>query len=297
MEQADNSYRRRVERVLNHIVQHRDQTLDLARLAEVACFSPAHFHRIFRAMTGMPLGELVLRIRMTAAAHALRTGQQAVLDVALSCGYESGESFARAFRRVFGVSPSRFRRQRGIPSRLVAGSCVCYDPASGAVALRTTPVENPVNVTIETLPAIDYALVRHVGPYPEIEGAIGELLAWAEARGIDRPRARLFTQSYDDPTSVPAEQLRSDACLALDAPVAVDGAVVLARRAAGRYATMVHEGPVDGISEAYQRLFRHWLPESGEEIGEAPCIERYLADPARVEASKMRTLLSIPLAG
>ncbi len=101
-------YRERIIRVLVHIQQHLDEELTLAELADIACFSAFHFHRVFRGMVGEPLGEHIRRIRLERAASRLRFGQQPVLQIALDAGYETHESFTRAFRVLFGKSPSEF---------------------------------------------------------------------------------------------------------------------------------------------------------------------------------------------
>ncbi|HOG94017.1 MAG TPA: AraC family transcriptional regulator, partial [Opitutaceae bacterium] len=61
-------YHERLNRVLLYIDQHRSEKLTLETLAAVACLSPFHFHRLFRAMLGEPLGQYVQRVRLETAA-------------------------------------------------------------------------------------------------------------------------------------------------------------------------------------------------------------------------------------
>jgi AraC family transcriptional regulator len=103
-------YRARMERVRTHIQLHLDESLPLDELASVACFSPYHFHRIFKGMTGESVGEYLRRIRLQRAAHQLRSSSQAILAIALEAGYESHEAFTRSFRESFGLTPSAFRK-------------------------------------------------------------------------------------------------------------------------------------------------------------------------------------------
>jgi AraC family transcriptional regulator len=64
-------YGKRVDRVIDHIRAHLGDELTLARLAAVAAFSPFHFHRVFKAITGETLFELIQRLRLERAASAL----------------------------------------------------------------------------------------------------------------------------------------------------------------------------------------------------------------------------------
>ena len=65
-------YKRRMLRVLVHIQEHLDDALALEHLASVACFSPYHFHRIFKGMVGETLQEHIRRLRLERAASQLK---------------------------------------------------------------------------------------------------------------------------------------------------------------------------------------------------------------------------------
>src|SRR5580692_2939940 len=106
-------YQGRILRVLTHIQEHLDESLDLEELARVACFSSFHFHRIFAAMTGETIADHVRRLRLERAALELRAGGKPVIQVALDAGYEAHEAFTRAFKAAYGVSPTEFRRATG----------------------------------------------------------------------------------------------------------------------------------------------------------------------------------------
>src|SRR5712672_3443730 len=103
-------YDGRMHRVLEHIDRRLDQPLDLETLAGVAHFSPFHFHRLFSAWMGEPLGDYLRRRRLEVAAQRL-ISQPAVpvLQVALSVGFGSTEAFARAFKTRFEMTPSSWR--------------------------------------------------------------------------------------------------------------------------------------------------------------------------------------------
>ena len=64
-------YARRPDRVAAHIWAHLDEDLDLGVLAEIACFSPYHFHRIYRAVLGETVAETVARLRLQRAERGL----------------------------------------------------------------------------------------------------------------------------------------------------------------------------------------------------------------------------------
>ena len=106
-------YQRRLHAVNEYIDRHLDQELDLATLAGVAHFSAFHFHRLFRALTGEPLGDYIRRRRVELAAMRLRSQPDVpVLEIALAVGFGSAEAFARAFRARFACTPTDWRRSK-----------------------------------------------------------------------------------------------------------------------------------------------------------------------------------------
>ena len=96
--------------VVDHIRENLDKPLPVSGLAEIAGFSRAHFSRSFASSEGVAPAEFVLRERMRRAArlltsHALLT----VKEIAILCGFDDPNYFAKVFRRFFGTSPTEFR--------------------------------------------------------------------------------------------------------------------------------------------------------------------------------------------
>ena len=90
--------------------QQLDQPLTLEQVAAQAGYSPFHFSRLFTARMGRSVMAHVRGRRLVRGARRLCDEPDLQLvDLAFDCGFESQEAFTRAFKRVFGVSPGRFR--------------------------------------------------------------------------------------------------------------------------------------------------------------------------------------------
>lgn len=100
---------RRVAEVVRHIEGTLDEPHALLALAKRAGLSPYHFLRVFRKLTGVSPHQLLLRMRLNAAAHRLRHGSEPVTDIAYAVGFEDLSNFVRTFRAEFGTPPSRYR--------------------------------------------------------------------------------------------------------------------------------------------------------------------------------------------
>jgi AraC family transcriptional regulator len=100
----------RLRRVVDLVHARLDAELSLQDMAESADLSVAHFSQVFRNSTGETPHGFVLRIRVERAKELLRADSARVIDVALACGFKTQQHFARAFRHVYGASPSEYRR-------------------------------------------------------------------------------------------------------------------------------------------------------------------------------------------
>ncbi len=83
--------------------------LEIKELADKAALSPFYYQRIFSALCGMTVGEYIRARRMTAAAQELAGSGAKVIDIALKYGYDSPDSFTRAFQRFHGITLSQTR--------------------------------------------------------------------------------------------------------------------------------------------------------------------------------------------
>ena len=97
----------RLETVLDYVDAHCGEALPIARLARMACVSPFHFHREFSAYLGESVSAYVRRRVLERAAHQLTLPGASVATCGDAAGYANPASFARAFQRQFGSSPSR----------------------------------------------------------------------------------------------------------------------------------------------------------------------------------------------
>jgi AraC family transcriptional regulator len=275
-------YAMRLERVFRWLADHLDDTLDLARLAEVAAMSPYHFHRTYHAMQGETAAETVRRLRLHRAAVELITGELPVPRVARRAGYGSQEAFTRAFKTAYGVPPARYRASF-VPSPT---------PTRTEDAMDTTTA---YHATIRETPALRVAALAHSGDYINIGSTFERLMAMAGGQGLLGPWTRSFGVYYDDPASTPREALRADACLTLPDGKLPSGGLQVREIRGGRYAVTLHVGPYAELHFPYTWLYGTWLPKSGEETADAPSIEEYLNDARVVPPSELRTEIWLPL--
>ncbi|MBQ2546499.1 MAG: AraC family transcriptional regulator [Clostridia bacterium] len=103
-----------IGQAIAYIEAHLADEVDFAEAARRSYSSPSHFARVFSILCGYTLGEYVRLRRLTLAGAELAHGDALVIDVALKYGYDSPDSFAKAFRAFHGISPSDARRSGAV---------------------------------------------------------------------------------------------------------------------------------------------------------------------------------------
>lgn len=257
------NYKHRLEKVTDYIGKHLDEKLTLEQLSDIACFSKYHFHRLFTAYTGLSLKQYIRWLRLKRAAHQLIANQEkSIIEIAIDAGFESHEAFSRAFKQSCGVSPNEFRLN------------LSWQTWEQAPYRLPKQKGTKMNVTIKEKSARRLAAVEHRGDPGKMGESVNKLIDWARAQPVNlKPKAGdAFGFAYNDPSSTAPEDFRHDLAITVPENLELSSEVVEKRLPAGRYAVAVHKGSRDNIRSTVYSLYRDWLPSSGEELGDLPCV-------------------------
>ncbi|QMV04060.1 helix-turn-helix domain-containing protein [Devosia sp. D6-9] len=277
---TQDSYNERLNRMLDYVYAHLEDDLSFDRLAEVACLSPYHWSRIYSAMRGETIVATIRRLRLQRAAERLSNSDMALEAVAKRAGYGSTDTFGRAFRDAFGVSPAAYR---------ASGSHAAFKAANAVGDAHAFPV------TIEYLTERRCAGIDHTGSYMAIDHAMGRLFAELVAGRALPAQPEMIGLFFDDPDLGAEETLRSRACLPITGSLSIDPPLVETVLRGGPYAKLSYTGPYADMRGAYRWLLGVWLPASGQEPADAPIFEAYLNDPRHVPQTELRTDIHLPL--
>lgn len=105
-----------IQRAIDYVEVHITEDLDYGMAAKEACSSEFHFQRVFGILCGFTLRDYVRMRRLALAAEELIHTSAKVIDIALKYGYETPESFTRAFVRFHGITPTEARNGKNIKS-------------------------------------------------------------------------------------------------------------------------------------------------------------------------------------
>lgn len=274
-------YVARVNRAIDYIVGHLDGSLKLEDVARAACFSPYHFHRVFRGLIGETLSQFVKRQRLERAlkmmSHAPR---RSLTDIALDNGFASSSDFSRSFKQRFGVAPSNFDLKKFRDARRDEFEQAHASAENGPLLTRLPKGDNPdgFEVRLRDLPARTVAYIRVLDPYQSVgvPEACANLVAWAEERGL--ADGQWLGYMWEDPEIVAMKDCRYDVALEVDEVQPV-GEVGRFEFPAMRVAEVALSGDIELVQRALDWLFLTWLPGSGYVPDDQPCFEAWIGRP------------------
>jgi AraC family transcriptional regulator len=283
---------REIQPILAHVAAHLGDDVSLESLALETGISPFHLHRVFSTMVGETPKQLTLRLRLGRAAVLLLITGDSVLDIALTCGFQSHEVFSRAFRRRFGMTPSAYRERgfAGNANRPQAREHALFvDKIGACVGLyhireetKSKKSDMTYSITKKNLSPQPVLVIRRTVKRSEIASTIAEVLPrvfqYAQQHGlalVGQPFTRYVEVGPGLVTIEPGMCVAAGA--ALPKTSGEDGVVPDTLRG-GLAATTTHAGPYEKLPDAYAAI-EEWTKAEGLAI--APGLwEVYVTDPA-----------------
>ena len=271
----------RVNRVIDYITSHLEEKLSLNLLAQIACFSPFHFHRIFRSVTGESINSFINRVRLERALFLLkRSSWMSISDIAYDCGFNSQSSFARAFKKHFGFSASRFDETEFLKKSKI-GKEFSFEPRYYLRELVQEEKDINLEVQVKRMPEMRLAYLRVIGSYkpePMIE-AYKRFTYWAKQRNLLNNGDYLIGMSQDDPEVTPLDKCRYDFCLVVPNNIKPEGEISIKFMPETLIAVHHCRGDIQVVEQAWNWLFKAWLPASGYQPASLPCYEVFFSTP------------------
>lgn len=268
------TYLDQIQRGIDYIEESLGVDLQTADVARQAGISHWHFQRIFKALTNETLKHYIRSRRFAISLEALLSTERRIIEIALAAGFQSQESFTRAFKQAFGVTPAEYRKQGHRHQFLrrprldaeymdhlgtnVSLEPELYDqPELLLVGMSTYifGVESDKNNIAQQLPALWDVFLSRMG---EVQEAVPGC-----CYGIVCPR------------SENADELEYVAAIAVRREVSPPSGMLLRRLAPSRYAKFTHRGLVQRLDQTVNYIYGNWLANSGLRHSYAADIEFY----------------------
>ncbi len=281
-------YREAVEFVRESIRRAPDGNLTLEEAADKTGMSAVRLHQVFAELHGENFGSFARRVRLEYACGLMRAFPNwTCTRVALEAGYSESSDFSRAFKRAFGLAPSRWNRveplnlsspmlrdQEDTDPLSVDVACIGFKPAPDAgatpVAIRRREQEHLAVI------AVDEAVVPQ-----NLHNAFDGLERWVADRGQIRPGRHFMGLSYDSNLDTAAGLIRFELAYPVDGDTQGEGTVLTRALPERSVAVLPCRGGVHDFVAAWDYLLRVFLPGEPWRAGPGPQMEIYYNDPRR----------------
>jgi AraC family transcriptional regulator len=263
------SYLKQIQRAVDYIEENLSNELSITEISQQVNFSMYHFHRIFQSFVGESLTEYIRRRRLTAAAHLLRNTNLRIIDIASEYGFNSQEAFTRAFKKMFGITPGMYRRQK---QRLLLKekprltiSMLKHFEGGLLMEPRIVIKEGFTVVGMKCSTTLKNNKVPQL--WDEFLSRIHEIKNRSDdkvAMGISE-----FCKNPHD------EEFTYVACVPVMRIDEIPEGMVVKTVPRNKYVVVTHKGSLETLGNAYDFIYATWLPKSGYELAEADDFEVY----------------------
>lgn len=230
--------------ILEHIERNLHKPISLDEIANSACLSKYHLHRLMRNFLGQPLISYITRIRLERALMYLKTSSKSVAEVANDLGYQSVNSFIKAFKKRFGVSPKSFLSNFEFKNAEIKGHLTIPETATYVNSI--------------------YALyVPVIGGYggDNFDLAWSDLLKYAREKNLLTERTRFLGIYFDDPLVTDKKYCRTYVCVTVDKNINSEKTSISSLKIdAGFYFIYTFRGKYSELSNVYKYIFNSETP-------------------------------------
>ncbi|CAM3057537.1 AraC family transcriptional regulator [Paenibacillus sediminis] len=270
----------RIQLTLDYIEDHLSESISLTDLAKIASYSEYHYHRMFQQFVGEPVMSYMRKRRLSRAAEDLISSYKRVIDIAFDYGYQSHETFTRAFRKTFGMMPTECRKRGQCPELFPKASLhalMLYQNQNfGGIIMEARIVElGPLKVTgyavestvengknREDIPAFwqHYLKNNLAGTIPGKRNEHVELGVCTEFTNDGKFK---YVIGYEADEHV---QTSSD-LVKIEVPAATYAVFTTPKAAPEQFSSSIHQ--------TWDAIFSEWFPHSGYEHAHSPELEWY----------------------
>lgn len=243
-------HKERINEVQYHIYKYLSSKLLIEDLAKISSYSPFHFQRIFKEITGKSVTTYIKDLRLQWAANLLIFNPNSTItNIAFDCGFKSSSTFSNEFKKFYKTTPNDWRK----------GEYKSYEPKEYELKEKEVDFSK---IEIKKIPQIQIAYMRHQGFDKTIKKMWQKFLFLLEEDfGIKNPT--MMAVHHSNPNIITLEDYRYVACVDLkDKKIKPKGDIGLCNIKGGLYATIRYQGICEDALTLYKKIYHQWLPSS-----------------------------------
>ncbi|MCQ4140255.1 GyrI-like domain-containing protein [Chryseobacterium sp. EO14] len=288
--------RKRMVKAIQYIDNNLDTELSLEKVAEVAAYSPFHFHRIFRLMTNETLQSYIIRKRIEKSAFYLAVKKNiSVKNIYLELGFSNHSAFNKSFKKHYGKSPSEFRKSAPEKFHKIQLKQSKNGQMDAVFQQYICNIENllkwtsmNLKIKITELPEMNLAAVMSLG-IANVESSYNTLIDWAtEKKLFPRENLKMISVYHDSFKVTPPDKVQIHACMLLEEKLQQqENQIFPETLEAGKFIVGSGEVTLNDFEQCWVSLFL-WMNENHYSVRKAFPFEIYHTNYKEHPEGKMR---------
>jgi AraC family transcriptional regulator len=288
-------YSKSISAVIHFIQNNLNENLSLEKLSRIANYSPFHFQRIFKQVTGESPRQYIARTRLETAAHSLIIqSDKPVKEIAIEAGFTSAATFARAFKSYFGVSAERLRAMP-VEERMAqykkgghGQQLLDTDKHFKNVEYNVNEMEKILHIEVKKIAAMAGVYRSSALEVADIENAYRKIFQSADANDLLEQGSRFIGVIYP-------HQLSYKALISVKRRPPSTGTFLIHEIPNAKYATYKIVGDLQETFQTLKIFTEIWLPESGYRLADIWGFEILSENPATKSYSLIEREMHIPI--
>lgn len=263
-------YKKRIVKTIQYIDNHIDGNLSLEKVSEVSAYSPFHFHRIFKLVTGETLQNYIIRKKIEKSAlHLAIHKSMEIKEIYWNLGFSNHSAFCKTFKKYYGLAPTEFRRSAPEKFHKILQTHSKNGQVDTVFSQYICNIENLLNWTnmnlkieVKEMPEMNLASVMSLG-MANVEPSFNILIDWAKKKNLfPRENVKMISVYHDSCKITPLDKVRIHACMLLDEKLKQqEGEVFPEILDGGKYIVGSGEVTLNDFEQCWVSLFL-WMNEN-----------------------------------
>lgn len=279
-------HRKRIDTAIDFILKNLNSDISLAKISELANYSPFHFQKIFKEMMGVSPKQYIIKLRLETALHKMIIhSEKSIQEIAMDSGFSSPAVFSRSVKNMYGISPEKFR----LLSMERRTKFIGIDEIKNQATEILLVAEN-FQVEVKKIEGIrGVYLIAPFDDPDKIKKSFAEILKKASAHDLEINASKIYGVVSPHQANI------YKTFLALKENKNIPKKFNSTEIKGGKYACFKVKGSKEETLKAAHLFYNHWLPENGYKIADIVGFETFSENPAENDYLEIEREIYVPI--
>jgi len=281
---------KRYNKLIDLITNKFNESISTKEVENITNYSYRNMNRIFTSLNQESIGKYIKRIRIEKAAENLKYTKNTIGDIAYQVGFNDLTVFNKAFKKRFGVTPSKFRNKNNLQ----------FISTLKKLNNSSNFPHQQFEYKIEVLPDFEVLYIEYKGAYnnlKEINKTWAKILNYADKANIINDSSIFLAEIIDDDDITDDINCRYRAAITIpDLLINVQSNLFKTKKIKSqKYVKFIHKGSHEKSFETYDLIFPYLFLNLKLELLDLPILELYLNDESNTPIDELLTEIYIPI--